>query len=65
MDNDRAILLRIAISDITVSSNPGVSTRITLWPFTSKGGEYETSAVREIKLSPTGAQLKPLALLTN
>ena len=58
-DKESAISLSTEMSDITVSSNPGVSIRMTLRPSRSKGGEEVTFAVQEMRLVPTGEKVDP------
>ena len=59
-----AIMVKISVSLRVVSSNPGVSIRITTRPSTKKGREICTSLVQLSRPRPTG-RLDPLAVLIN
>jgi hypothetical protein len=55
---------RMSVSLRVVSSNPGVSIRVTRRPLTTNGREVRTSLVQLSRPRPTG-RLDPLALLIN
>lgn len=50
---NNAISVRMSESGRDVSSNPGVSIRMTLWPSTSKGDEWPISEVQLRRPCPT------------
>jgi hypothetical protein len=59
-----AIILRMSASLLVVSSNPGVSIRVTCRPSNSKGSEVWTTLVQERRPFPT-RRVDPLTRLIN
>ena len=59
-----AIIFRISVSLFEVSSNPGVSMRVTVLPSTANLSVTWTSAVQDSKPIPT-RRFEPLARLIN
>lgn len=58
------IILRISVSETVVSSNPGVSMRVTGRPFSSKVLLVSTLEVHDLSPEPTG-RLDQLRRLMN
>ena len=59
-----AMRLRISVSLMSVSSNPGVSIKVMVRPERPNGCEVCTSVVQDLKLSPTW-RCDPLTRLMN
>lgn len=57
-------IFRISASDFDVSSNPGVSTKVTIRPSSRNGSEYWIWSVQELSCVPT-LRFELLAVLMN